>query len=189
MRSFPASEDDLFTAPEVARFCRVDLKTIHNWVDRDQIKHFRTPGRHLRFRRKDVYDFLKRFDYPVPQELQFSQPLVFVLTRDGASGANLRRQLAPATTVEVFEDVLDLLMRVGEQPPEALVVDSDALDMELARLRRTLDRTELSRTCRIVMLFDEARPVSPSERVHAHAWIPRSSVRELKAALDAVLGS
>jgi hypothetical protein len=45
--AFPMSDDDLFTAPEVARFCKVDLKTIHNWVDRQQIEHFRTPGRHL----------------------------------------------------------------------------------------------------------------------------------------------
>ena len=42
---------DLFTASQIARFCQVDLKTIHNWADRGQIQHFRTPGRHLRFRR------------------------------------------------------------------------------------------------------------------------------------------
>jgi len=40
---------ELFTASEVARFCQVDLKTIHNWSDRGEIRHFRTPGRHLRF--------------------------------------------------------------------------------------------------------------------------------------------
>ncbi|MGB5413913.1 MAG: helix-turn-helix domain-containing protein, partial [Polyangiales bacterium] len=39
---------DLFTASQIARFCPVDLKTIHNWADRGRIAHFRTPGRHLR---------------------------------------------------------------------------------------------------------------------------------------------
>ena len=35
---------DLFTASQIARFCQVDLKTIHNWVNRGEIKSFRTPG-------------------------------------------------------------------------------------------------------------------------------------------------
>src|SRR5207237_3914063 len=56
---------ELFTASEVARFCQVDLKTIHNWADRGEIRHFRTPGRHLRFRRVDVLDFLRKYGYPV----------------------------------------------------------------------------------------------------------------------------
>ena len=55
---------ELFTASEVARFCQVDLKTIHNWADRGEIRHFRTPGRHLRFRRVDVLDFLRKYGYP-----------------------------------------------------------------------------------------------------------------------------
>ena len=47
-------QPELFTASELARFCHVDLKTIHNWVEKGEIRHFRTPGRHLRFRRPDV---------------------------------------------------------------------------------------------------------------------------------------
>ncbi|HEX2675074.1 MAG TPA: helix-turn-helix domain-containing protein, partial [Polyangiales bacterium] len=60
-----AQAKELFTASEVARFCQVDLKTIHNWADRGEIRHFRTPGRHLRFRRVDVLDFLRKYGYPV----------------------------------------------------------------------------------------------------------------------------
>ena len=43
------NQPELFTASDVARFCQVDLKTIHNWADKGEIRHFRTPGRHLRF--------------------------------------------------------------------------------------------------------------------------------------------
>lgn len=58
--------DDIFTAPQVAKICSVDLKTIHNWVKRGAITHFRTPGHHLRFRRQDILEFLEKFGYPVP---------------------------------------------------------------------------------------------------------------------------
>lgn len=47
------------TTPAVARMIGVDLKTVHNWVVKGKIKHFRTPGRHLRFYFWDVMDFIE----------------------------------------------------------------------------------------------------------------------------------
>src|SRR5882757_8137614 len=61
---------ELFTASQLARFCQVDLKTIHNWADKGEVRHFRTPGRHLRFRRADVIEFLRKYGYPVPDSLR-----------------------------------------------------------------------------------------------------------------------
>ncbi len=59
----------LYTGQDVARFCEVDLKTIHHWADRGKIPHHRTEGRHLRFRRNDVVRFLRAHAYPLPEEL------------------------------------------------------------------------------------------------------------------------
>src|SRR6187200_3072584 len=61
--------EKLLTASDLAALCEVDLKTIHNWVDRGRINHFRTPGRHLRFRAADVVEFLLAWGYSVPREL------------------------------------------------------------------------------------------------------------------------
>lgn len=47
------------TTPAVARMIGVDLKTVHNWVAKGKIKHFRTPGRHLRFDFCDVMEFIE----------------------------------------------------------------------------------------------------------------------------------
>ncbi len=64
-----AVREKLLTASDLAALCEVDLKTIHNWVDRGRIPHFRTPGRHLRFRAADVAEFLRAWGYSVPREL------------------------------------------------------------------------------------------------------------------------
>jgi excisionase family DNA binding protein len=58
-----------YTGQDVARFCQVDLKTVHHWADRGRIAHHRTEGRHLRFRRNDVLGFLRTHRYPLPAEL------------------------------------------------------------------------------------------------------------------------
>src|SRR5689334_7083350 len=79
--------EKLLTASDLAALCEVDLKTIHNWVDRGRIAHFRTPGRHLRFRAADVADFLRAWGYSVPRELSraSSRSALVVGTRDTLS--------------------------------------------------------------------------------------------------------
>src|SRR3954452_2630182 len=89
-----AAQPELFTASDVARFCQVDLKTIHNWADKDEIRHFRTPGRHLRFRRLDVLDFLGKYGYPIPDILRAGKPKVVIIDEDPNTLATLRRTLS-----------------------------------------------------------------------------------------------
>jgi len=60
---------ELYVASELADLCKVDLKTIHNWVDKGHLAAFRTPGRHLRFKAADVLAFMTKFGYPVPASL------------------------------------------------------------------------------------------------------------------------
>lgn len=59
----------LFKGTDLAGFCGCDLKTIHNWADKGKIEHFRTPGRHLRFKPEDVKTFLEKYGYPIPDEV------------------------------------------------------------------------------------------------------------------------
>src|SRR6476659_1516311 len=97
-------QPELFTASDVARFCQVDLKTIHNWADKGEIRHFRTPGRHLRFRRLDVLDFLRKYGYPIPEVLRMGEPKVVVADEDPAVLAALRRTLAKTFDLVTFQD-------------------------------------------------------------------------------------
>lgn len=59
----------LFSAPQVAKFCSVSLKTIHNWAKNGEIQNFKTPGGRLKFQRKDVFNFMNRIGYPIPEEI------------------------------------------------------------------------------------------------------------------------
>ena len=114
---------ELFTASEVARFCQVDLKTIHNWADRGEIRHFRTPGRHLRFRRLDVLDFLRKYGYPVPDVLRQGRPTVFLIDEDTASLEELQTGLSQHFEVTCFADPVDALIAIGARTPDVVVLD------------------------------------------------------------------
>ena len=115
--------DDLFTAPQVAKICSTDLKTIHNWVNRGEIKFFRTPGRHLRFRRQDIMDFLIRYGYPVPDGFAPTRPRVVIIDSDTGNLRGLKRSLNKDLDVQAFEDHLDALLAIGRQRPALVLVN------------------------------------------------------------------
>ncbi|MDH5490972.1 MAG: helix-turn-helix domain-containing protein [Myxococcales bacterium] len=116
-----AKEKTLFTASELAAFCQVDLKTIHNWADRGEMRHFRTPGRHLRFRREDVIDFLRRYGYPIPPNLVAARPRLLVVAPLGRDEP-LMRMLSPGHEVVEVTSPLEALLQIGASPPDAVLV-------------------------------------------------------------------
>lgn len=70
MSTTPAKPQHIFTASDLAKFCQVDLKTIHNWANSGRIEFFRTPGRHLRFKATPVRNFLDAYGYDVPDDVR-----------------------------------------------------------------------------------------------------------------------
>ena len=88
----PISREPIYLASQLASICDVDLKTIHNWCDRNndpkepaQLECFRTPGGHLRFRHSAVVRFLTRWGYPIPDALLRDRPHMLFIEPDEAS--------------------------------------------------------------------------------------------------------
>src|SRR5690242_428623 len=154
-----AQQPELFTASDVARFCQVDLKTIHNWADKGEIRHFRTPGRHLRFRRLDVLDFLRKYGYPIPEVLRMGKPKVVIIDEDPQVLAALRRTLARRFDLTTFQDPFDALVAVGSLQPDALIFDVRMPGLDgiraLERLR-SIDSTAHIR-CLVYSTHDELK--------------------------------
>lgn len=117
--------DDLFTAPQVAKICSTDLKTIHNWVNRGEIKSFRTPGRHLRFRREDILDFLTRFGYPIPEGFAPTRKRVVLYDAEENSLRAFKRVLAKDFEVEAFSDQVDALLAIGRDRPSLVLIGGE----------------------------------------------------------------
>ena len=142
---------ELFTASELARFCHVDLKTIHNWVEKGEIRHFRTPGRHLRFRRLDILDFLHKYGYPVPEALRGSKPKVAVLDADPSVLAAVRRALGRRFEVTAFADPFEALIGIGAARPDALVLDLALPGVDALRFVERLRAIETTAPIRLIV--------------------------------------
>lgn len=114
----------LLTASDVAELCEVDLKTIHNWVERGCIPHFRTPGRHLRFQAVDVARFLREWGYAIPRRFyaEIAQSIVVVGAKDTA--AFVSRSVGQSASVHNVDDLYHALLHIGAEPTSAIVIEA-----------------------------------------------------------------
>jgi excisionase family DNA binding protein len=180
---------ELFTASEVARFCQVDLKTIHNWSDRGEIRHFRTPGRHLRFRRTDVLDFLRKYGYPIPVILSDGKPRVLVVCTDTTSTGSLKRALSKQFEVIPTEDVYCAMITVGHQPPDVVIVDASLGGACALALINALKGNEATRNVRTVLLSDASESTRKKALdAGASTVVDQGDTTQLRETLEALLG-
>ena len=184
----PQTHPELFTASDVARFCQVDLKTIHNWADKGEIRHFRTPGRHLRFRRLDVLDFLRKYGYPIPEVLRLGKPKVVAVDDDPNVLAALRRVLSLRFDLTTFQDPFDALVAVGNLQPDALILDIRMPGLDGLRLLERLKGIEATGHIRALVYSSHEDMRKASLDAGAYDFISKGEVSELRDALERLMG-
>ena len=179
---------ELFNASDLARFCQVDLKTIHNWADKGELPHFRTPGRHLRFRRLDVLEFLRKYTYAIPDVLRHGKPRLVLVDGDAAVLTAVRRALSKRFEVVTFQDPLDALIALSGVQPDGLVMDVELPGFDglrfLARLR-TLDATSHIRVI-VFTARDDLR--EPALRSGAVEVVSKGDTARLREVLEKLMG-
>lgn len=179
---------DLFTATEVARFCQVDLKTIHNWADRGEIRHFRTPGRHLRFQRNDVLDFLRKYGYPIPDSLGADHPRVLVIADAAVQVDAIVDALASPFETEGSGSVVRGLLSLGAKAPDALVVAGEPDGLDVRELIEGLSELPTTRHMRVVLFGGAREGREPSSPEGATARVEAGDLEELRSVLEALMG-
>ena len=176
--------DDLFTAPQVAKICSTDLKTIHNWLNRGEIKSFRTPGRHLRFRRQDILDFLNRFGYPIPEGFSPSRKRVVLCEGTDSVRRSLKRTLSRDFEVEAFADHVDALLAVGRQQPDLMVVNGEQGN----EINHLVERLSSGKNATQMMIYGaNVSQTSFKGKADAIEFVPTSDSKEIRKSVVAYL--
>jgi excisionase family DNA binding protein len=179
----------LLTATQIAAFCDVDLKTIHNWADRGKIRGWRTSGRHLRFRRLDVVDFLRTYGFSIPDVLRENRPRVVAVDSDPQGLAWMRRALARRFEVTGFEHVIDGLVALAEVDPDvALLGDVSPLNARAVATR--LCEVEATHHVRIVTLdsIGEATGARGGVTERPAPSVARGDTAKLREVMERVTG-
>lgn len=177
----------VYTAQDVARFCEVDLKTIHHWADAGKIPHHRTKGRHLRFRRNHVLQFLRAHGYPLHDEITSARPTVFLAAprQDPLGADELARRLSDTFFVRRFEHAVTAIAHLVDGAPDAIVCSLEdptwGGPSTIAALKRDV---ETSWPFLVVVVADESAGAAGADLA-----IPWAEIGRLHAELVKTLGS
>lgn len=174
-------EAKLLTAAKVAALCEVDLKTIHNWADRGSLPHFRTPGRHLRFRAIDVATFLRALGYAVPRDFVASvgKSVLVVGAKDATQFVG--KAMGEAASIRVVGDLYDALLRLGEETTTAIVLDSSVVEAHGETLERVVLALKRAGSTVVIALGDDLHELGQRAPI---LFVPLGDSKMLRAAID-----
>lgn len=184
----PQPPPEIFTASDLARFCEVELKTVHNWSDKGKIRCFRTPGRHLRFRRLDLIEFLQEYGYPIPDFLSIAKPKVVVFDEDPHVLTGLRRALARRFELFTFQEPVDAVLAIGSVQPAALILDPKTQSVDVFRLLQRLASIDATAHIRTIVYGADEDMRKPALAAGASDFVLKGEVTELRESLDRLFG-
>lgn len=120
-------EKKVLTTWEAGRYCNTSPYTIRHWINSGRLEAYTTPGGHRRILRKDLDDFLRRHQMPVPTAFHEGDKRVLIL----AAGSDAQ---AIARDVRAWTDDLDVTLagsgfeaglEISSRLPHLFLVDLD----------------------------------------------------------------
>ncbi|MBI2071416.1 MAG: response regulator [Elusimicrobia bacterium] len=115
-----------YTTTEIGRICDVYPATVINWIESGDLKAYITPGGHRRVLRRNLIDFLKKYNIPVPSELNSDRKTIMVVDDDPEMIQLIER------TFKKYEDYFALtcvpngveaLLNIGREKPDLMILD------------------------------------------------------------------
>jgi excisionase family DNA binding protein len=155
-----------FTTYEIAKFCDVYPSSVIHWINDGKLKAYSTPGGHHRVTREDLLGFLKQFKIPLPRELASPDKKVLVVDDDEEVARLVERAFqrrAEGISVEVCSTGVDALIRIGQAPPDLIILDIVLPKMDGWQVCRILKSRPETRGIKIVGIsgkkvsFDEKK--------------------------------
>jgi len=182
-------EDDLFTAPQLASLCGVELKTIHNWIAKGMIRHFRSPGRHIRIRRVDLIEFMERFGYPIPEELQMNseKPTLAIIDSDSNNLTSFRKTLSRKFEVRGFNDLYSALLALGAEPPSAIVINASMDGVDWSRIIGNIRNIPSMNRIPVILYSEDHAMRDPVLKAGATDFFVLDDMKKVKGMLEGSL--
>ena len=120
----------LMSTTEAAQICGVHQTTIIRWIDAGRLDAQKTPGGHRRIVLGDLVRFMREHRMPIPMELERSAApkriRVLIVDDEATVTSTFDRALSKFPQlfeVEVTNSGVDAILKIGERPPDVLVLD------------------------------------------------------------------
>jgi excisionase family DNA binding protein len=150
----PIDSNYLLSSHEAADLLQMDASSIVKWVNDGLLPAYRTPGNHRRIRTCDFVSFLRHHGMFIPAELAQVQSTVLVVDDDENFLRALTRSMKshPEYQLSTAASGIDALVRIGAQPPAALVMDVHMPEMDGLDVLRALKASPATKNIAVLMM-------------------------------------
>ncbi|MEK7232890.1 MAG: response regulator [Elusimicrobiota bacterium] len=151
-----------YTTHDIGRFCDVYPSSVANWINSGKIKSYQTPGGHHRVSRKNLLDFLAELNIPIPAELK-GRARVLIVDDDEEMARVIAKAFsrrADEFETEVCGDGIEALIRIGQEPPDLIILDIVLPKMDGIQVCRVLKAKPETRDIKIVAMTGKKLPSS-----------------------------
>lgn len=156
-----------FTTHDIAKVCGVYPSTVVNWIGSGDLKAYATPGGHHRVTRDDLIVFLNKFEILLPKQLTRKESRILVVDDDPEVARVVSRAFSRCGedfTTEVCGSGIEALIRIGQSPPDLVILDIVLPKMDGLQVCRVLKSAPETKKIKIIAIsgkkppFNEKRP-------------------------------
>jgi excisionase family DNA binding protein len=184
-----------FTTFEVARLCGVFHTTVINWVNKGKLKARTTPGGHRRIPLSELVPFMKKYDMPVPVDIDDPHHRVLVLDDEPMMTRLIEKGFAKHKDryqLQISNNPVDALVQVGKRLPDLLIMDLMMPVMDGFQVCQILKSNPATKDMRIIAI--SGRKLTASQ----HDFLAKNvdlflqkpfEMNEMVSAVDRVISS
>lgn len=155
-----------YTTHDIAKFCDVYPSSVMHWINGGKLRTYQTAGGHHRVTREDLIDFLQRLNMRLPAEL-VSRKRVLIVDDDAELAKVIARAFSrrPEYEVETCGDGINALIRIGQQPPDLVILDIVIPKMDGIQVCRVLKGRPQTSGIKIIAISGKKLPFSEQKFV------------------------
>ena len=128
-KRFPdLSVGPLLTTRDIARYCDTSVLQVNRWIQRGDLKAFRSPGGRYRVTKEVFREFLEQNDIPIIEEyFQHTRPKKILIADDDAGLVEAISEVFLTryrdVEIETAYDGYETLIKTGDFKPDLLILD------------------------------------------------------------------
>jgi len=145
----------VYTTLDIAKVCRVSLRTVIRWVDEGRLSSFRTPGGHRRVKEHDLAGFLTKYNMPFPIQKEQESRKILIMDEQNTMKKILQHLLRRASDeceIVLTENPYEAAIRIGFLQPHLVILAVTELTKDIGTLCKVLRKTPETKGIKVMVL-------------------------------------
>lgn len=147
--------ENTFSTFEAAKHCDTTMTSISRWIKAGRIKCYRTPGGHHRILREDLFEFMDKYNMPIPEKIKPVRKKILIVDDD----VEVRESLLVSLTsdkynfeVDVAKDGYEAGLKVMQFKPDVIILDLMMPNIDGFKVCERIKSDPLTQNIKILVL-------------------------------------